>query len=307
MYNNREERQQIFIDTKKFYESDAGLVLSIQKSKEQQIVIAESDEVSLSSEAGIFGEVGSSRDAGIYSEDKRFEKKAKVVVSKKRTLAAAQAYAAQKVCVLNFASATNPGGGVVKGSNAQEEAICRCSTLYPCISDEKITSKFHNQHRYMLKNDKMNALYNDDCIYTPDVTVFKTDTDSPKRMPQNEWYMVDVISCAAPNLRNNPSNAMNPGDARKAAAIKPNDLLNLHMKRMRRILDIAKANKEDVMILGAFGCGAFQNSPDIVAEAMVRVIKDYLYDFKTIEFAVYCTPKDMTNYEVFNRRLSHVG
>lgn len=62
------------------------------------------------------------------------------IVSGKRTLEASESYAKQneRVCVLNFASATNPGGGVVRGSSGQEEAICRCSTLYHCPNTKEM-------------------------------------------------------------------------------------------------------------------------------------------------------------------------
>ena len=289
MYKDaREERKEIFENTKQLYKSNKRLIDSIENSKKGQLVIAENDNI-------------------VSTAHHIYETSAKIVVSKKRSLEAARSYLDQKVCVLNFASATNPGGGVENGSNAQEEAICRCSTLFPCMSDSKVVNQFHYKHQAELKVGQINVLYNDDCIYTPNVLIFKTDTTYPKLMLEKDWYIIDVISCAAPNLRKKPSNYMNPNGGNMAVSIKASELLNLHMKRMRRILDIAKNNKEEVVILGAFGCGAFQNSPDVVAEAMARVIKDYIYDFKVIEFAIYCSPNDKRNYDVFNRRLSRIA
>ena len=57
------------------------------------------------------------------SSGSRYDRPCRIVVSKKRTLEAAGAYRGQRVCIHNFASATNPGGGVARGSNAQEEAL----------------------------------------------------------------------------------------------------------------------------------------------------------------------------------------
>ena len=129
------------------------------------------------------------------------EREVRVIVSKKRSFEAAAFYRGKHVCVLNFASATIPGGGVTKGASAQEECLCRISTLYECISTSEITDDFHKKHWVELKTGKMDSFYNDDCIYTCDVTVFKSDTENPVLLPEEEWFNVDVVSCAAPNLR----------------------------------------------------------------------------------------------------------
>ena len=68
-------------------------------------------------------------------------------------------------------------------------------------------------------------------------------------------------------------------------------------------MDIAIVEREEVVILGAFGCGAFSNNPEVVALAAKNVIKKYLNIFKVIEFAVYCNPKDNRNLETFKRVL----
>lgn len=275
----REENVVVFEDTEKLCKNNQKLKESIIKSTTQQKLLLEGDAIP-------------KVDKNIYTE------RAQIVVSKKRSYEAAAGYKGQKVCVHNFASASNPGGGVTKGANAQEECLCRCSSLYFCLNKQDMWDGFYKPHR-----KSQNPLHNDDIIYTPGVTVFKTDTACPKLMSESDWYEVNVITCAAPNLRQRPSNAYNTGDGNMAVKITDKELLALHEKRLRRILDVAVMEGNEVVILGAFGCGAFSNSPEVVAQAAKNVIAEYLYAFRNIEFAVYCSPRDDGNYRVFERKL----
>ena len=62
--------------------------------------------------------------------------------------------------------------------------------------------------------------------------------------------------------------------------------------------------QKNEVVLGAFGCGAFENNPEVVAKAAKNVIQKYLHAFKVIEFAVYCSPRDEINYKIFGKELS---
>lgn len=280
----RTENVAIFQHTEKMVKENKILKDAVKNSTNDQILILENNNV----KDFINGD-----NKELYQDD------AKVIVSKKRSYEAASAYKDMKTCVHNFASASNPGGGVVKGSSAQEECLCRCSTLYFNLNTSEMWSGFYSPHRNM-----QNPIHNDDCIYTPGVLVFKSDIALPELLPENEWYSVNVITCAAPNLRLMPTNAMNTGDGIKRVKILDEDLYKLHVKRLTRILDIAAAAGNEVVVLGAFGCGAFENNPEIVARASKDVIAKYLKKFKVIEFAIYCSPRDQQNYEIFNRYLS---
>lgn len=226
-------------------------------------------------------------------------KEAEIIVSKKRSFEAASTYRGKYISVLNFASATNPGGGVTKGASAQEECLCRVSTLYKCISASEITEAFHKKHWRALKTGEMDSFYNDDCIQICNVTVFKSDTAKTVLLPEKDWVDVDVISCAAPNLRR-----MSQHDKQWKKNVTDQELLDIYKKRINRVLDIARYAKSEVVILGAFGCGAFANPPELVAKAMHASIDEHKYDFETIELAVYCPLRDTSNYEVFAKEFS---
>ena len=191
---------------------------------------------------------------------------------------------------------SNPGGGVVNGSSAQEEALCRCSTLYFNLNTSEMWNGFYSPHRAA-----HDPIHNDDIIYTPRVTVFKSDTSFPSALPETDWYELDVITCAAPNLREHPSNSMNNGDGDRRIQLTSDELRRLHEKRLSRILTVAAANGEEAIVLGAFGCGAFRNDPKVVAVAAAAALPHYRTRFKIIEFAIYCRPGDTQNYDAFRK------
>lgn len=276
----RYENIEIFKDTERLIKTNSKLQNLVRSSTEKQELILENDNVPV----------------GLLE---KYESDAKVIVSKKRSFEAALAYRNMKTAVHNFASASNPGGGVVHGANAQEECLCRCSGLYFILNTQIMRNGFYEPHKRA-----HNPIHNDDIIYTPEVTVFKSDTASPTLLAEKDWYHVDVITCAAPNLRENPSNKYNQGDGNKRVKLSDKELLQIHEKRLKRILDVAVSKGDEVIILGAFGCGAFMNKTEIVALAAKNVVKEYLKAFKIVEFAVYCSPRDDENYKTFDRVLS---
>lgn len=209
-----------------------------------------------------------------------------ISVSTSRSFQAAQLHKrnapSKRVAVLNFASATTPGGGVISGARAQEESLCRCSTLYPCLDTPYLKENYYNYHRSRYSN-----LYTDACIYTPDVVVFKKDINIPEAAPEEDWYQVDVITCAAPNLRH------------AAGSLTTEEQYRIHCSRARKILSAAAANGAERLVLGAFGCGAFCNDPSSVAMAYKDTLRIFEGYFECVEFAVFTAGGESQNYIAF--------
>ena len=212
----------------------------------------------------------------VYREDFRAQQplmpryERRITVEDTTTVAAAARFGNQYgVAVLNFANPEVPGGGVKNGATAQEECLCRCSNLYPCLANTPGVYDDFYQYHY----EHGRYLYSDRLIYTKGVTVFKNEDLSLKE--RNQWFCVDVITCAAPILFMLPhTNSAVLGD--------------LFRSRIRNIFNAAIDNDIRVLILGAFGCGAFKNPPEIVAQAFRDVLLEEHYDtcFTDIVFAI---------------------
>jgi uncharacterized protein (TIGR02452 family) len=198
-----------------------------------------------------------------------------VLVTNETSLAAARRLGAGVAC-LNFASARNPGGGFLNGSQAQEESLARSSALYACLRPVDGFYGYHREHRELT--------YSDHIIYSPEVPVFRDDTGRLLTEP----YPVSFLTAAAPNraaiARNQPD--LLPG------------LEEVFRRRAARILAIAAAHGHQRIVLGAWGCGVFGNDPGLVA----RIFADALADtpwFDEVVFAVLDRQQGTPVYTAF--------
>ena len=109
-------------------------------------------------------------------------------------------------------------------------------------------------------------------------------------MPKEDWVKVDVITVAAPDLRK-----ISMSDA---------ELFGYHVRRAMHVLTVAAYHDVDTLVLGAFGCGAFANNPQVVARAYKAAFAEFPKVFKKIEFAIYCPDEEQVNYNTFKNVLT---
>lgn len=149
----------------------------------------------------------------------------------------------QPVAALNFASASHPGGGFLSGARAQEESLARSSGLYACLSGNPMY-EFHQTRR--------DPLYTNYVIYSPNVPVFRTDEGELLKQP----WPCSFITSPAPNAKVVlERDRSRHGEIHRALA-----------ERIYKVLAIARFHGHGVLILGAWGCGAFGNDSQEVAE-----------------------------------------
>lgn len=223
------------------------------------------------------------RPSEVNGEATRFE------VTNETTLAAArrlvQGSTLSKVACLNFASAKNAGGGFLSGSQAQEESLARSSGLY--------RSQGRAWGYYEANRECETCLYTDHIIFSPDVPVFRDDGGDLLQEP----YQVSMITAPAVNV-----GAIRKNEPDNAAEIKP-----VMRRRAGYVLAVAQANGLEHLVLGAWGCGVFENNPKDVAAIFAELLLDsgpYANAFQTVVFAVYDRSDDQAIIQPFRARFA---
>jgi len=181
--------------------------------------------------------------------------------------------------VLNFASAKNSGGGFLKGSLAQEEALAVSSDLY--------NSQLQAYELYEINRSCRTALYTHSMIYSRNITFIRDGKLSLLVLP----VIANVLTAPA----------VNAGAYYKNEGGNKTTVLNVMEQRIRYILNVFASMGDRTIILGAYGCGVFGNEVADVAEIFRKllIIEGMERNFKHIVFAVYDSSKQQFN--VFRR------
>jgi uncharacterized protein (TIGR02452 family) len=166
--------------------------------------------------------------------------------------------------VLNFASARNPGGGFATGAEAQEESLARSSALYPCLTK-------HFEAFFEPNRQAKSGAYTHAALYSPGVPVIRDEHGELLARP----YLADFATAAAPNR-----GAMKSSAAEREAE-------DAFRERIPRVLELFARHGARDLVLGAWGCGVFRNSPKTVAgvfrEHLSRTFRGH---FRQVVFAV---------------------
>ena len=169
-----------------------------------------------------------------------------ITVTAESTSAAARRLAATgPVAALNFASARNPGGGFLGGARAQEEDLARGSALYDC---QRLARGYYDANRA-----SASLRYTDHVIWSPDVPCFRDDRLDLLEQP----YRCGFLTAPAPNA----------GEVRRRQRDEAGLIGPTLARRAGLVLTVAAAEGARRLVLGAWGCGVFQNDPAMVADA----------------------------------------
>jgi uncharacterized protein (TIGR02452 family) len=202
-----------------------------------------------------------------------------IEVSNETTLSAAHRWLSrpgrERTLCLNFASAKNPGGGFLGGSQAQEESLARSSGLY-----RSLESKWDYYERNRACGT---ALYTDHMILSPGVPVFRDEAGELRETP----YYVGILTAPAVN-----AGAVLANEPERSDEIGPT-----MARRIAKVLAIAASGQYEHLILGAWGCGVFRNEPAQIAGLFAAALLDderFRGRFQSVLFAVLDRTTDET-------------
>lgn len=170
------------------------------------------------------------------------------------------------LAVLDFASFVNPGGGYIRGTMAQEEALCTESFLY------NVLEGFGDWYAENRRRNLNCELYRNRALAVPAV-----------RFGRDRIHAyADVIVAAAPNARR----------ARADYKVSDEVLEETMRERIAFALSVIDARGLKKAVLGAYGCGVFGWDASIVAEMFRAELASGTHGLEEVVFAIPRTRYD---------------
>lgn len=196
----------------------------------------------------------------------------------------------KEILVLNFANPVNPGGGVRLGARAQEEDLCRKSSLLLSL-ESRHAAKYYEYNRNLHTHMGSNAM-----MITPKVEVFRDENGNLLK----ETFVVAVLTCAAPMVlqgREGMTEAM---------------YQEMVYDRIMSMLKCAAYFGYDYLVLGAWGCGAFGNDAHVISDLFYKAFKEMDYGglcarelFQSVDFAVLDKTANQYTFKEFYRNFEY--
>jgi uncharacterized protein (TIGR02452 family) len=131
-------------------------------------------------------------------------------------------------------------------------------------------------------------------IYTNNVVVIRNSEKHNYSYYKQNYKFVPVITCPAFNC----GKTMTPSEY-------DNKVYDIMIRKLDMIFRLAYYNKHDSIVLGAFGCGAYQNPSIKIAEICKKLCEKYSHCFKTIVFAILTDNNDIENARKYNARTNY--
>ncbi len=185
--------------------------------------------------------------------------------------------------VLNFANALQPGGGYLSGSNAQEECLCRESTLYASLTSDESAGMYE----YNLSNPS--PVVSDILIFSPAVEIFRAGSSSGYTLLKQTRFTA-VFTVPAPDVRGTAENILQK------------EIDQVMKWRIENILSTAALFRYPTLTLGAWGCCVFGHDTAKVAAYFHDVLysENMIRFFSDICFAIWDTSENQYNYHAFS-------
>lgn len=194
-----------------------------------------------------------------------------------------------KILVLNLASPVHPGGGVRRGARAQEEDLCRKSSLLLSL-ESKAARKYYSY------NASLHSFMGSDALMlTPNVEIIKDENG----ILLDDTVVVSVLTCAAPKVSNGKED------------LSEREYRELVYNRIVGMLKCATYFGYRDLVLRAWGCGAYGNDAAVISDLFYKALKEWDYKgykendlFNRIDFAVLDRTKEQYNFKQFKRNFN---